>query len=420
MRSQTMVSGSMHKLDLPSFAPASRHARASSWLSSQCSVAASMRIPFSARRSSPRSTGPRYSGQLGQLDGADRLGEVELLGQPRLAAVEQAGDPCAQVGERRRRCGHWGRRGSAAARRRSPRAGTGAPARAGGSSRDTGPVIQGGLWRVTHSTAAASAAVRLFAGPARRLGLAGEPLLVGDRVVGDQILLDAAQAARGRSPARTSWARPPAARGAARLALGVGLDHGHGGEPGLVVELALASSARAGGGDGAAEPGFGVLGRRRLGFGQGWEFVRAILIGGLGQRCRRRHSVPVPVCRCRHQPVLDRLAVGEERAQRPLASPCRRRSGSGARCQRSGVARLLQIGAVAAAAGRGRDLGHRLDQGPVGADLQPHRGGHARSPASPRPRPAAGSCCADRPDARPTRPCSPPAAARTSARAGRA
>jgi hypothetical protein len=41
--------------------------------------------------------------------------------------------------------------------------------------------------------------------------------------------------------------------------------------------------------------------------------------------------------------------------------------------QRAGVLRLLQVGAAAAAGAAGRDLGHGLDQRPVGADLVPHR-----------------------------------------------
>ena len=65
----------------------------------------------------------------------------------------------------------------------------------------------------------------------------------------------------------------------------------------------------------------------------------------------------------------------KQRAQRPLG----RHAGGGlvaeGGAEGSGVARVLEIGAVGAAAGHGRDLGHRLDQGPVGADLQPHGGG---------------------------------------------
>ena len=67
------------------------------------------------------------------------------------------------------------------------------------------------------------------------------------------------------------------------------------------------------------------------------------------------------------------LAVGEEGALGALG----RHAGGGhvadGGAQRAGVLRLLQVGAVGAAGAAGRDLGHRLDQRAVGADLVPHR-----------------------------------------------
>ena len=108
--------------------------------------------------------------------------------------------------------------------------------------------------------------------------------------------------------------------------------------------------------------GRGGQGQRAVGFAR--VFVRAVLIGGrFGDLGRRRHE----------QAVALGLAVLEEGALGAL----RRHAGGGhvAQCgvQRAGVAGLLQVRAVGAAGAAGRDLGHGLDQGAVGADLVPHR-----------------------------------------------
>ena len=97
--------------------------------------------------------------------------------------------------------------------------------------------------------------------------------------------------------------------------------------------------------------------------GQCWEFVRAVLVGrdrlGLG--------------RGQDQAGLLGLAVGEEGALGTLGRHAGRGHVADGGAQRARVLRLLHVRAVGATGPAGRDLGHGLDQGAVGADLVPHR-----------------------------------------------
>ena len=325
--------------------------------------------------------GARGAGRRGRsVPGRRASAAIAGRRSPRRGRAPRAGGGrCGRAGGRGGRAGPGpGRRAQARARpaaaarqrtaRPGPRGGTARPGPAGGGSRDTRPRIQGGLWRVTRSTRAASASVRQGGGVARRLGLAGEPLLVDGGVgVGcGQELLELGEGGVADGAAQDGRCDPGQRFPALGLALRVGLDRGQGGEPGGVVQ-----GVGVGGPAGHRPAGCGRRPAPGAVAAVGRQFVRAILVGGHRWRRQRRG-------RRVEQPVLDRLPVGEKGA---LGAGGRGAGGGlvaqgGGQC--GGVARLGEVGAVAAARGVGDDPGQGLDQAALGADLQPHGGGQRR------------------------------------------